>query len=249
MVKINNEYIKKAKRKKVIKKVVIILILITVFGAMIVTYTDIFKIKNINCIGENLVTGNYILEKSESIKGENILFFNKNDLVKSLKENPYIKNIIINKKYPNKLEIEVAEKKGLFYVKQGEEYNIISCDMIYVEKTNSIEGRTLIELKGIDLTGKVMGDTIGSNSRIEKVLTDLYDVEQFISKNEKNIQITALDITALSKIKAYLGSIEVRLGNDENIYGKMEMALYIYEKGIAKEYIDISASLKSPDIK
>ena len=175
----------------------------------IVTYTDIFKIKKVNCIGENLVTGNYVIEKSESLKGENILFLNKKDFEKRLKENPYIKNIVINKKYPNTLEIEIIEKKGLYYIKQGEEYNIISCDMIYVEKTNSIEGRNLIELRGVDLSGKVLGDNIGGNTRIEQVLTDIYSVEQFISEDEMNIEITTLDIADLSKIKAYLGSIEV----------------------------------------
>jgi len=248
MVKINNEYIRKAKRKKNIKKIVIIFILIVVCCGIIVTYTDIFKIKKVNCIGENLVTGSYVIEECESLKGENILFLDKKNLDKRLKENPYIKNIGISKKYPNTLEIEVTEKKGLYYVKQGEEYNIITCDMIYVEKTKSIEGRNLIELKGVNLTGKGLGDNIGGNQRIEQVLTDIYSVEQFESENQINIEITALDISDLSRIKAYLGSIEVYLGNDENVIAKMKTALYIYEKGIAKKYIDVSARLESPDI-
>jgi cell division protein FtsQ len=63
-----------------------------------------------------------VIEKSESLKGENILFLNEKDFEKRLKENPYIKNMVINKKYPNTLEIEVVEKKGLYYVKQEQEY-------------------------------------------------------------------------------------------------------------------------------
>ncbi|HEY5525335.1 MAG TPA: FtsQ-type POTRA domain-containing protein [Clostridium sp.] len=248
MAKINNEYIKKAKRKRFIKKIIIIFILLLICGASAVTYTDIFKIKAVNCTGENLVTGDYVIEKSESLKGENILFLNKKDFEKRLKENPYIKNIVINKKYPNTLEIEIVEKKGLYYVKQGQEYNIISCDMIYVEKTNSIEGRNLIELKGVDLSGKVLGDNIEGNTRIEQVLTDIYSVEQFISEDAMNIEITTLDIADLSNIKAYLGSIEVYIGNDENISGKMKIALGIYETGAAKKYINVSGNLKSPDI-
>ena len=248
MAKTNNEYIKKAKRKRFIKKIIIIFILLLICGASVVTYTDIFKIKKVNCTGENLVTGDYVIEKSESLKGENILFLNKKDFEKRLKENPYIKDIVINKKYPNALEIEIVEKKGLYYIKQGQEYNIISCDMIYVEKTNSIEGRNLIEIKGVDLSGKVLGDNIGGNARIEQVLTDIYSVGQFISEDAMNIEITTLDIADLSNIKAYLGSIEVYIGNDENISGKMKIALGIYETGAAKKYINVSANLKSPDI-
>jgi len=244
MGKTNNEYIKKAKRKKFVKKIIIILVLITVCGVIIVTYTDIFKIAKVNCVGENLVTGNYVIEKSESLKGENIIFLDEKNFQKVLKENPYIKNIVFNKKYPNTLEIEVTEKKGLYYVKQGEEYNIISCDMMYVEKTTSIEGRNLIELRGTDLTGKVLGDNIEGNKRIEQVLNDIYSVEQEINK----IQITALDISELSKIKAYFGNIEVKIGNDENIKKKMITAWYTYEKGLAKQYIDVSVSIESPDI-
>lgn len=250
MAKIKNEYIKKAKRKRLIKKIIIIVILLLIGLGSIVIYTDIFKIKKVNCIGENLVTGNYVIEKSESLKGKNILFLNKKDFEKRLKENPYIKSMAIKKKYPSTLEVEVIEKKGLYYVKQeaGLEYNIISCDMIYVEKTNSIEGRDLIELRGVDLSGKVLGDNIGGNPRIEQVLNDIYSVEQFISEDEMNIEITTLDIVDLSKIKLYLGSIEVYIGNDENVYAKMITALAIYETGLAKEYINVSANLKSPDI-
>ncbi|PRR82928.1 cell division protein FtsQ/DivIB [Clostridium vincentii] len=248
MAKTKNEYIKKAKKKRFIKRIIIISILLLICGGSIVTYTDIFKIEKVICTGENLVTGDYVLEKSESLKGENILFLNKKDFEKILKENPYVKNIVINKKYPSTLEIEIVEKKGLYYVKQGEEYNIISSDMIYVEKTNSIEGRKLIELTGVDLSDKVLGDNIGGNIRIEKVLNDMYSVEQFIDENEMNIEIKTLDIADLANIKVYLASIEIYIGNDEDVYSKMIRALGIYETGLAEKYIDISSSLNSSDI-
>ncbi|MDD6795265.1 MAG: FtsQ-type POTRA domain-containing protein [Clostridiaceae bacterium] len=242
-----NEYIKKAKRRKKIKKMFFLFTLILICAGIIIIYTDLFKIKYISVTGDNLVTKDYITEQTKSLKGENILFISNSKLMNKLKDDPYVKNVEIKRKYPNSIEIKVTEKKGLFYVQEGEKYKIISCDMDYVEETDSIEDRNLIQLKGLDLSNKKLGDKLEENPRIETLLNNIYVIDQLIADKSINAQLNSFDITDLSKIRGYIGEIEVYVGSDENFKNKMVTALGIYEKNIAKKYINVSFD-GSPDI-
>ncbi|WP_310939795.1 FtsQ-type POTRA domain-containing protein [Clostridium sp. SHJSY1] len=246
-MKNNNQYIRKARKKRRIKRIIVLSVLIVIIIGILVTYTDVFKIKNIKCVGENLVTGNFVVEKSEELKGENLLFVNRKKFMDKLKDNPYVEEITFKKKYPNTLEISVKEKKGLFYYLESGQYNIFNDQMIYLEKTNSIEGRNLIEVKGVDLSNKKLGDNLWDSDRVGEILKNTYKVQKFLDDNGESAKITLLDISNLSKIKVCFGEIEVKLGNDENLVKKIKTAAVIYKQNIAKKYIDVSFN-GSPDI-
>lgn len=247
MVKSNNEYIKKAKIKRKIKRIMVLSVLVVIFGIIIVTYTDIFKIKTIRCVGDNLVTGSYITDKAEMLKNKNLIFISKKDFMSQLKENPYVEDIKFNKKYPSTLEISISEKRGLYYSLENGNYNIISDEMIYLEKTNSIKGRNLIELKGADFSGKNLGDKVWDSERIKGILENTYKVQKLFEDNGENVRITSLDVSNLSKIELNFGEIKVYLGNDENLVNKVKTAAVIFKQGIAKKYINVSFN-GSPDI-
>ncbi|WP_185966669.1 FtsQ-type POTRA domain-containing protein [Clostridium sp. HBUAS56017] len=247
MVKSNNEYIRKAKRKKKIKKIIISSILVAALVVVVINYTDIFKIKTIKCVGDNLVTGGYVVDKAEMLKNRNLLFISKSDFMKELKENPYVEDIKFSKKYPSTLEIRIVEKKGLYYASENGNYNIISDEMIYLEKVNSIDGRNLVEIKGANFSGKNLGDKVWDSERVKEILQDTYKVQKSFDDNRDNVKITSIDISNLSKIKLNFGEIEVYLGNDENLTNKIKTAAAIFKQGIAKKYINISFN-GSPDI-
>lgn len=240
MVKKNNEYIRKARKKRKIKRIIVVSILIIILIGVLVSYTDLLKIKNIKCVGENLVTGNFVVEKAEGLKGENLLFVNRKNFFDKLKDNPYVEDIKFIKKYPNTLEISVKEKKGLFYYLENGCYNIFNDEMIYLEKTNSIDGKNLIEVKGVDLSNKNLGDKLWTSDRVGEILKNTYKVQKFLEDNGEEAKITLLDISNLSRIKANFGEIEVRLGNDEDLVKKIKTAAVIYKQKLAKKYIDVS---------
>ncbi|MFQ8892865.1 MAG: peptidase S49, partial [Clostridium sp.] len=71
MKKVTNKYILKARRKRILKKLFIVLILLIIIGAVVINKTDLFIIKKIALEGDKLITGDYIKEKAENLKGLN----------------------------------------------------------------------------------------------------------------------------------------------------------------------------------
>ena len=240
MSKINNIYIKKAKKKRFIRKFITSILVLIIVGGIFIFKTDVFTINSVECLGDNILTKDYVIEKTDSLKGENIFTLSKSDVEKMLNENPYVKSISIKKEFPKSLVIEVTEASGLYYINENGNYGIVSKELVLLERVPSVEGKGLIEIRGIDISGKNLGEKIDENTRINKLLEEIYNEEEIIRKNEEDFSIIALDIKELSQIKAYLNNIEVILGSDENIRTKMSNAIKVYKSGLVTEYINVS---------
>ena len=248
MAKVENAYIRRARRKRLIKRQIILFIFLIICGVIFVTKTDVFKINNIKCTGEVLLTEDYILSQTGDLVGNNIFSINKKDIEKGLKGNPYVKSITIKRKLPKTLVIDVAEKKGLYYIKGGSNYNIISSELVLLESLESIEDKKLIELIGLEGGNVELGEKVADNTRLQNLLEEFYKEEEVIKNKEEDFSITAIDVSDLSKIKVYLNEIEIRIGSDENVRGKMSNAINTYKSGLVTEYIDASFN-GTPDFK
>lgn len=248
MSKIKNKYIKKAKRKKRIKRIIVLLIFVIILGTVFVTKTDTFLITNVECSGENLVTGDYVLEKGKTFKGENLFLLSKKTIEDTLRKNPYIDTVKIKKKLPNTIIVEVTEKKGLFYIYDGDYNNIISEEMMVLEKKDTIDGDELIKISGIDLVDVDLGQKFSKSNRVASILEEIYKEQSVIKNNKEDFSITELNIGDLSDIKVYFGNIEIKIGSDKNLRKKMSDAVNIYKSGLVTEYIDVSFD-GTPDFK
>lgn len=249
MKKITNKYILKARRKRTLKKLFIVLILFIIIGAVVINKTDVFIIKKISLEGDKLITGDYIKEKAENLKGLNIFYIDKQSIIKDFKRNPYVEELTIKRVYPDELKIGVKEAKGLYYINKGENsYAIVSSNMVFLEEVDSIEDKKLIELRGIDIENLNIGDKVSTKEKIEKIAEDFYDMEQVIEENGEEFSITAIDVSNTSDLKAYIGNIEIYLGTYENVFKKMSDAVQIYKNFDVTERINVSFD-GSPDFK
>ena len=248
MKKITNKYILKARRKRIKKRLFITLIFLIVIGIVVINKTDVFIIDKVMLEGDNLITGKYVQEKAETLNGLNIVYIDKKSIIKDFKRNPYVEEITIKRVYPNKLKINVKEAKGLYYINKDEIYYIISSNMILLEEVDSIEDKKLIELRGLDIENLNLGDKVSNEKKIEKIAEDFYNMEQVIEENGEEFSITAVDVSNLSNLKAYMGNIEIFLGTYENIFKKMSDAVQIYKNFDVTESINVSFD-GSPDFK
>ena len=248
MKKITNKYILKARRKRIKKRLFITLIFLIVIGIVVINKTDVCIIDKVMLEGDNLITGKYVQEKAETLKGLNIIYIDKKSIIKDFKRNPYVEELTIKRVYPNKLKINVKEAKGLYYVNKDESYYIISSNMILLEEVDSIEDKKLIELRGIDIENLNLGDKVSNEKKIEKIAEDFYNMEQVIEENGEEFSITAVDLSNMSNLKAYIGNIEIFLGTYENVFKKMSDAVQIYKNFDVTESINVSFD-GSPDFK
>lgn len=235
----NNKLILKLKRKRLIKKIIIVIIIFAIGLAIFATKSNFFIIKKVAILGNPTMSGEEIKENTQYLIGQNILFINNKNIIEQAKKNPYVESVKISKAYPKQVNITIAEKQGVFYVeKDGQKY-VLDGDGTLLEKTDNVENRSLVNIKGIDLKDVNLGDKVLDDTRILNLLNVFY---QIIKNNPTNYNIDCIDVSDFMNIKVYIGNVEGRIGDDENIPDKMNKLLHIIEDpniGIVKGYVDV----------
>lgn len=238
-LKKTNKYILKAKKRRLIKRIVLITLILFIGFGVFAVKSDFFIIKKVAILGNPAMSGEDVKERTENLIGQNILFISNKNIITEAKKNPYVESVEITKSYPKQVNIKITEKKGTFYVeKDGQKY-VLNNDAVLLEKTDDIEGRDLVNIKGLDLKNVELGNIISDDTRTLEFIDMFY---QIIMNNPTNYNIECIDASDFMNIKVYIGQVEGRLGNDENITDKMNKLLHIIENpeiGIVKGYIDV----------
>jgi cell division protein FtsQ len=214
-------------------------IVLFIVGTIFAIKSNFFIIKKVSILGNPVMSGEDVKNGTENLIGQNILFINKQNIISNAKKNPYVENVEISKSYPKQVNIKISEKEGIYYVeKDGYKY-VLDNDGNLLEKTDSVENRSLVNVKGIDLKDVALGQKMIDDSRVLDFLDIFY---QIIKINPTNYKIDYVDISDFTNIKVYVGEVEGRLGNDENIPDKMNKLLHIIQNpdiGIVKGYVDV----------
>lgn len=239
----NNKYIRKAKRKRLIKRIIFIIILLGIIIWLFITKSSVFLIKNVDVTGEHLVTKDFISEKTQEIKGENIFFIKSNEIQKLLKSDPYVGSVEIKRKFPSTLEINVTEKDVAYYIKSNSNYDVISSDLVLLENVNKLKTDGLIEITGLKKQSGELGqkycDT-GDDTRLDTFFSTLYKIKK---ANKTSHKITKVDVSNLSHIIVYFNDVQVKVGSGPDLIKKINKALNILEDkklNFKKGYIDLS---------
>ena len=240
MVKKTNKYIMKSKRKRVIKKIIITLLFLIMGVIIFVTKSNVFIVKKVAVTGNPIITGEDVKERCEKVLGENIFFVSKSDLTKEAKKNPYVEAVTVTKKFPKQININIVEKEGIYYIDEGKNKLILSNKLVLLERTDDLKSRNLVEIRGIDYKEVEVGQKVLEDNRISEILTTFYNI---VRNNPTEYNISLIDLQDLTNIKVYIGEVEGRLGNDENLLDKMNKILHIVssqEVAMNKGYIDVS---------
>lgn len=239
MVKASNKFILRAQRRRLIRKLVMVSIILIIGGIIFATKSDFFIIKKVAILGNPIMSGEDVKTRTEDLIGQNILFINKHNIINEAKKNPYVENIEISKAYPKQVNIKVYEKQGIYFVeKDGYKY-VLDNESTLLETTDNVENRNLVNIIGINLKDVELGNKTLDNGRMLEFLDIFYEI---IKNNPTNYNINSIDVSDFTNIKVYVGNVEGRLGNDENIPDKMNKLLHIIENpdiGIVKGYVDV----------
>lgn len=233
-----NQFIRRKKKKKVIKRLILALFVFTIGIIIFIYKSPVFNLKKINLTGLVTLTNESLQEKLKYNIGQNIFTIDYNEIEKELKENPYIKEIKITKKGINSLNINIKENKIAYYFESEGKLKAINNEGIIVEELASLEGRNLIMLTGADLTQKTVGDKVSDNPNLKNVLEKFY---QIIELMPQEYIFSKIDIKDINNIVCYIGNVEIIIGDITNVTDKMNLALNAIEQGvISKGYIDMS---------
>ncbi len=196
-----------------------------------------FQISEINYIGLELLTAEELNNLLRAYYLDNIIILDKSNIENHLLQSSFIKNINVIKKYPNRLEIVIEERKPLAKINNNGEYLVFTVDGFILENAAWISG-IVPEIKGMGYSLK--GSRIIFTPELEQVVQALHDIDRETVARLTQIQ---MDKPA-GKVEAFAGSIPIFLGVCDELREKFRVLHSIFNKvkdeKLPYEYIDLS---------
>ncbi|CDE25029.1 polypeptide-transport-associated domain protein FtsQ-type [Clostridium sp. CAG:440] len=226
-----------AKKKKRVKRIIkwTSLALIIIAGAIFAFASPLFNITQIEVINTNLLSKDKVISLSGIKKDQNIFRFLKSDVIKKIKEDPYVQDVKINRQLPNKVQIDIEERQRNFSLEFLNGYAYINNQGYILEISQ--DKLNLPVIKG----ASTEENNITPGKRLEQ--KDLEKLEVAIKimtiakENELDEKVTSIDISNKNEYILYLESEKktVYLGNQENLTTKMLYTKKIIEKESGNE--------------
>lgn len=226
-----------AKKKKRVKRIIkwTSLALIIIAGAIFAFASPLFNITQIEVINTNLLSKDKVISLSGIKKDQNIFRFLKSDVIKKIKEDPYVQDVKINRQLPNKVQIDIEERQRNFSLEFLNGYAYINNQGYILEISQ--DKLNLPVIKG----ASTEENNITPGKRLEQ--KDLEKLEVAIKimtiakENELDEKVTSIDISNKNEYILYLESEKktVYLGNQENLTTKMLYNKKIIEKESGNE--------------
>ncbi|MGM0436872.1 MAG: cell division protein FtsQ/DivIB [Bacillota bacterium] len=206
-------------------------------------YSPALKIDNFSVKGNDVLLEEKIVENIKKYKSENIIFVNTENIKDTLveKEN-YIKDIAINKIYPNKLEIKVLERKPLAKIVNDNKILVFDKEgYILEESENDIDIKVPL-IKGVGYS--FSKNKIVFTPSFEKLVHELEDLKSPLINDLNLIQYEKSQNNRYKiKILILNNNIEVKLGEVENLAKKFSILeatiLRIEKENLAIDYINL----------
>ena len=211
------------KKRKIILKIIRTIILIGILiGTLIyILLSPLFNIKDVTVTGNNKLSGEEIISLSEIRTEENIFKTSKNDIKNRIKTNPYVENVKIRRKVPDKVEIIVVERVATYMLPFANSYVYINNQGYMLEITSQKANLPIITGFSTPEENLHEGERLLSED-----LVKLGEVLQIIeSANANGIQelITKIDISNRQDYTIMLEKEKklVHMGDVSNLSTKM----------------------------
>ena len=211
------------KKRKLILKIIRTIILIGILiGTLIyILLSPLFNIKDVTVTGNNKLSGEEIISLSEIRTEENIFKTSKNDIKNKIKTNPYVENVKIRRKLPDKVEIIVVERVATYMLPFANSYVYINNQGYMLEITSQKANLPIITGFSTPEENLHEGERLVSED-----LVKLGEVLQIIeSANANGIQelITKIDISNRQDYTIMLEKEKklVHMGDVSNLSTKM----------------------------
>jgi Cell division septal protein len=154
--------------------------------------------------------------------------------------NPYIGSVKITRKLPSQININVAERNAIFYIKMDNTFYIVDKSGILLQKRSNIDNMNLVQLNGINLTSSKIGEII--KTRDNRKIDGIKNIGSLIEESNVMFGIDTLDVSNSLDIKAYKKDMCIKLGSADDMKNKLNKALNIIEQeklSAAKGYVDV----------
>lgn len=234
MSKKQRQILKKKKRIKRMLKFTALLIII-IAGIIFALVSPIFNIKEIDVSNNEQINTETIVSLSQLNLGQNIFKFNKNKVNKNIKTNAYIENVEIKRKLPNKVQIQIEERKKEYNVEFLNGYAYIN-NQGYILQISE-EKQALPTIQGISTPDEQIVEGNRLNSEDLEKLEVIIQIMNICKNYELDSKVTNIDISTKDEYTLYLEEEKktIYLGDKSNLSNKMLYVQVIIEENRGKE--------------
>lgn len=234
MSKKQRQILKKKKRIKLMLKFTALLIII-IAGIIFALVSPIFNIKEIDVSNNEQINAETIISLSQLNLGQNIFKFNKNKVNKNIKTNAYIESVEIKRKLPNKVQIQIEERKQEYNVEFLNGYAYIN-NQGYILQISE-EKQALPTIQGISTPDEQIVEGNRLNSEDLEKLEVIIQIMNICKNYELDSKITNIDISTKDEYTLYLEEEKktIYLGDKSNLSNKMLYVQVIIEENRGKE--------------
>lgn len=224
---------KKKKIKRIIKFFTLLILIIG--GIIFALVSPIFNITDIQVNNNEQISPETIISLSKLEIGQNLFRFNKSKTIKEIKTNPYIENITIKRKIPNKVEITVEERKRNFNVEFLNGYAYINNQGYILEISEQKLDLPVIQGISTEQEQIVEGNRLNVQD-LEKLET-IIQIMNICKDYELYDKVTSIDISNKTNYILYMEEEKktVYLGDESNLTNKMLYLPTILSKNQGKE--------------
>lgn len=220
------------------------LMFIVVIVATIFVMSVFFRVSDIEVTGNTHYTDEEIIRAIDIEQGDNLFFFDRFAAISRVfAKLPYIEEVSVVRKLPNKVTIEVVESTALAYIKLGDERWTLDHNCKVLGKAADGETGQLVEVSGISPGTLLIGEQLTTADGDTAVVEQLAEVLYQIQERGLTSYISLVDITDTNDVQlSYAGRYTVKLGNSSGTEHKFGMLVSVVTKLGAEDVglIDLS---------
>lgn len=208
------------------------LMFIVVIVATIFVMSVFFRVSDIEVTGNTHYTDEEIIRAIDIEQGDNLFFFDRFAAISRVfAKLPYIEEVSVVRKLPNKVTIEVVESTALAYIKLGDERWTLDHNCKVLGKAADGETGQLVEVSGISPGTLLIGEQLTTADGDTAVVEQLAEVLYQIQERGLTSYISLVDITDTNDVQlSYAGRYTVKLGNSSGTEHKFGMLVSVVAK-------------------
>lgn len=193
-------------------------IALIVLSFMLLMLSPFLNVTNIEIEGLKTLDKANIIRELKLDKPTNILSINSFTAKRKLKNNYYVEDVVVEKKYPNSITISIKEREIVGYIPYANEFLYIDKLGIVLDiKPNYKE--VLPMIYGLEFDSFTIGKKLKTYN--DEAFLIVMEITNAIKDKDNLKDIKQMDISNLYDIHLYTENIDIILGNKDALNIKM----------------------------
>jgi cell division protein FtsQ len=180
--------------------------------------TPLFQVNGFDVEGNFSLTDEKVIALSGIEPGDNIFYVGLGSARRSLRENPFVEDVTIRRKLPDRIVVQLTERRSVGYIVTTDGYVQVGEDGRLLAIQQSLSNYSLPVISGVELSELPAIGGFIQNEKLKQALEVLQHCDQSLLNN-----IAELNVGQDYYILAYTNQkVEVRLGGLDNIEQRLQ---------------------------